>query len=441
MMTRNECEALLAIAVQSSDVDEVFATLNATDSCSRSIAGRLLLPPHRMRNTEITVTVRKGRRYAMASGNVYDETSVRDLVARAGRHAQFMPEAPEIIPFPGTVDSAESPMYREMDISRGVDGFERALETFLVEPSFDGMRVFGSATSASSSLALASSGGLFLYQPSSLANAHLRCFSDDGMSTGFSERYAVNPADLDLREVLESSARGCGQWRNPSDIKPGRITTVFEPRALADLLRPLLQQFSRRAIEQDQSFLRRLDGTSFLGTKLFHESVNFRSDPFDARVPSMPFTSEGQSVHAEDWVSNGVIAQLVTDRYDARKSASAEVAPPTNLIMDAAAPVSDIVASTEYGLLVRGFANLNILDPKNCLLSGSTRDGVFLIENGKITKPVKNLVLRETPVYLLKEILAMGHAELTSTTGSYFPMLLPSIRVKDVMFTQLSGLV
>lgn len=238
----------------------------------------------------------------------------------------------------------------------------------------------------------------------------------------------------------------CLASRNPVEIKPGRITTIFDPRALADMLRPMLQQFSRRAIEQDQSFLRRLDGSSFLGTTLFDTRVTLRSDPFDPRLPSMPFTAEGQAVRAAQWVKRGVIARLVADRYDeaSKEYAGKEsdfAAPPSNLLMDVVDPVPDLVAGTEYGLLVKGFANLNILDSKNCLLSGSTRDGVFLIEKGKVTKPVRNLVIRETPVYLFKELIALGAPVATSTTGGYFPMFLPSIKVKDVMYTQLSGLI
>ncbi|MBR9973998.1 MAG: hypothetical protein KFF77_00310, partial [Bacteroidetes bacterium] len=160
----------------------------------------------------------------------------------------------------------------------------------------------------------------------------------------------------------------------------------------------------------------------------------------DTRIPSLPFTPDGEMVRVEQWVKSGVISQLVVDRFEANEAASA-VAAPTNLILDVEEPVSDLVAGTEYGILVKGFANLNILDPKNCLLTGSTRDGVFLIEKGRLTKPVRNLVLRETPVYLFKELLEMGIPEATSPTTGYFPMLLPPIKVKDVLYSQHSGFV
>jgi predicted Zn-dependent protease len=352
-----------------------------------------------------------------------------------------MPEAPESPPFPGPVSVEESSMFREHEGSDEWTALEEGYSSYSLYTKFARTQLYGSMTSSESVIAMASSNGLFLYQPSSLAHLQVRGYSSDGSSTGFAERYTIDRASMNATEVLRNAAENCITWIKPIEFKPKRVTTIFEPRALADILRPMLGQFSRRAIEMDQSFLRRLDGTSFLGKRMFKEQVTLRSNPFDTRIPSLPFTSEGQPVRAETWVDKGVIAQLIADRYDAAEYGTTEVAPPTNLTMDVADPVKDLVADTEEGLLVKGFANLNILDPKNCLVSGSTRDGVYLIEKGQITKAVRNLIIRETPVYFFKEVQAMGRPELTSTTGSYFPMLLPPIRVKDVMFTQLSGLI
>lgn len=441
MITRQECERLLAVAIQSPGVDEVFVMLNATDSIARSLSARIMLAPQRMRSTTLSITVRKGKRYAQASGNIYDENNVRELSARAAELAALMPEAPEALPFPGPVEINESSMYREHDGSDEWKALDDGFRSYSLYTKFDRIQLYGSMTSSESVVALASSNGLFLYQPSSLAHLQVRGFSSDGSSTGFAENYTIDRASINATAILRNAAENCITWIKPIEFTPKRVTTIFEPRALADMLRPMLGQFSRRAIEQDQSFLRRLDGTSFLGTRMFQEQITLTSNPYDSRLPSLPFTAEGQPVKAQTWVDKGVISSLVADRYDASTFGVAETAPPSNLAMDVADPVKDLVADTEYGLLVKGFASLNILDPKNCLLTGSTRDGVYLIEKGQITKAVRNLVLRETPVYVFKEVQALGRTELTSPTGSYFPMLLPPIRVKDVMFTQQSGLI
>lgn len=442
MITRKQAETILAIALQSPGADELFISLGGSSLASRGLAGTRLQPPQRMENLSMSVTARLGRRYAAVSGNLTDESDIRALVARAAAHAAEMPEAPEVLPFPG---AAEQTPETGLSLSASGNAVWEQLEQTAMEfgdaAAAKDHRAFGSVSFAENVLALASSNGLFLYHPSTLAHAQFRCFSADGRSTGFGEAYTHDPAALRPADVLHEAVETCAEWRDPVAIEAKRLTTVFEPRALADMLKPMLRQFSSRAIAGDQSFLRRLDGSSFLGSTLFDTRVTLYSDPRDARLPSMPFTTEGETVGKEYWVKEGVISQIAIDRYEANASGIDPVAPPTNLIMDVAQPVRDIVAETEYGLLVRGFANLNILDPKNCLLSGSTRDGLFLIENGKITKPVRNLVMRETPVYLFKELIALGEPVRTSTTGGYFPMHLPPIAVKDVMYTLASGLV
>jgi predicted Zn-dependent protease len=273
-------------------------------------------------------------------------------------------------------------------------------------------------------------------------HAQFRVYAEDGWSTGYQEQFGETITERDVLTGIDIAIEKCNAWRNPIETKPGRQTTVFEPRALADMLKPLLGQFSSRAIEDGQSFLRKLDGSSFAGSKLFHESISLRSDPRAPECASLPFTMDGTPVRATSWVRAGVIEQVVLDRYEAAENGSEAVPPPTNLLMEGGeSTMEDLIRGTEKGLLVTGFASLSIIDPANCLLTGSTRDGLFMIEDGKITRGVRNTLLRETPVYLLKEVEALGRTERTSTTGSYFPMELPSMRVKDVLFGASSGVV
>ncbi|MDX9758801.1 MAG: metallopeptidase TldD-related protein [Bacteroidota bacterium] len=441
MMTRHDAETILSIAVQSPGADELFVSLTETEITTRSVAGQHPHPLHHSSGLTLAITARVGTRYGRVSGNVYEQADIRALVARAATLAAQMPETTEVLPFPGAIDVAEAATYFPDDGGAMWEESWRGITSLREDPTTASCLAFGSIASTSTVRALASSNGLFVYQPSSLGHAQFRCYTEDGRSTGFAERFRPDRTVLAPRDVLRDAVDTCLRWRGAKEIKPGRITTIFSPRALADMLQPMLRQFSTRAIADDQSFLRRLDGSSFLGSTLFDTRVTLRSDPYDARVPSLPFTADGEPVTARHWVSAGVIAQLVTDRYEAAAVNRPVVAPPSNLIIDVADPVADLIADTEYGLLLHGFANLNILDPKNCLLTGSTRDGLFLIEKGRIVGPVRNLILRETPVYLFKELQAFGMPEVVSPTGSYFPMLLPPMKVKDVMYSQPSSLI
>ena len=438
-LSRSQAEELLARLMQNDRVDEIHAVLRSADGMVFRVAENLPDAPHHTSDSSLQITVRVGSQYGNARTNDLSDAGIDALVTRAARHASVMPEVPQVFPFPGADPGSPRSAVNTgqlrtpaADIIRGV--IDQSVRS--------DMRISGSIAATRSAIAVATSNGLFLHHPSDRIHAQFRAFASSGLSTGFGEHFSSSLDPLRIEQTVRTAIDKCAAWRNPVEIEPGRVTTLFEPRALADLLAPFIQQFSLRAIEEDRSFLRKLDGSSFVGTAMFGENVNLRSDPAAQGVISMPFTLEGTTVGPETWIRNGVIEQVAVDRYTAAQRDMNTLAPPTNLLMDGGEHSHDeLIARTDRGLLVSGFAELRIIDPKNCLLSGSTRDGLFMIEEGTITRAVRNLMLRETPVYLFKELEEAGIPEHTSTTGSYFPMLLPPLRVKDVLYGASSGLI
>ena len=269
-----------------------------------------------------------------------------------------------------------------------------------------------------------------------------RATTRDGESTGFSEQRSFDLSLVDPGWVGRSAADKCLAWRNPVEIKPERTTTIFEANVLAEFLLPFLQQFDRQAVEEDRTFLRKLDGGSFAGQKMFIDGFDVLSDPAHPAVPSYPFSLDGQRIEKRYWIRNGVIETMMLSRAAARKSGGQPIPFPTNVLMSGGSDkLETIIASTKRGLLVSGIGSLTIDDPTNCLLTGSTKDGVFLIEDGKITRGVQNLVLRETPVYFFKRMDKVGLPVPVHPRNMFFPMFIPAIRVPEVMYTRLSGVV
>jgi len=438
-LSRRQAERLLAGLMQNDRVDEIHAVLRSTDGTVFRIAENLPDAPHRTSDSSLQITVRVGRRYGSARTNDLSEEGLNVLVERAARHASVMPESPRVFPFPGADASAQpaaddSAQMRipSAEVIRGVIGQSTGAD----------MRISGSIAATRSSISVATSNGLLLHHPSDRIHTRFRVYASNGQSTGFGEHFSSSLDTSRIERTVQTAIDKCAAWRNPVEIDPTRITTVFEPRALADLFAPFIQQFSQRAIEEDGSFLRKLDGSSFVGSKMFKETVTLRSDPAAQGLLSLPFTLDGIPVKPETWIRNGVIEQVAVDRYTADERGIEPVAPPTNLMMDGGEQTLDeLIAGTSRGLLVSGFADLRMIDPKNCLLSGSTRDGLFMIEDGTITGAVRNLMIRETPVYMLKELEDAGIPEHTSTTGTYVPMLLPPLRVKDALYGASSGLI
>ncbi len=443
MITRAQCEQLMRDALALSTADETFLSLTALSTTSVPFSGGRLFPATTLHNASLTVTVRKGARYAMATTNRLDRALLARFVADTVARTAYATDAPGIIPYPGAIHVEMSPMH----IAGSLDAATATWYTSTAQGILDATAsadqlATGAVTTSESATCLASSNGLFLYQPVTVAHAELRVFSHDGKSTGFAEQRAHDLRSLDIAAMTARAVRLCSEWKDPIAITPERITTVFEAPAVADLLMPLIRQFDEDAIQQKQSFLVRLDGTARLGQELFATSVHLSSDPADPIIPSLPFTSDGQVVGSRTWVRAGVIETVARSLAAARHLRRDPVPPPSNLRMQGGGDtLESLIAGVKRGLLVRRFAALQVEDPANCLLTGSTRDGLFLIEDGKITRPVQNLMFRETPIYLLKFLTGSTPAEAVWPRGMSFPMHVPAIVVPGVSYSSLTGVV
>ena len=144
-----------------------------------------------------------------------------------------------------------------------------------------------------------------------------------------------------------------------------------------------------------------------------------------------------------DWIKDGVVNELAYSRFWAKKMDRKPVPYPTNLIMSGGnASLEEMIRNTKRGVLVTRFWYIREVDPRSMLFTGLTRDGTFLIEDGKISKPVKNFRFNESPVAMLGNIEAMGPSE--RTTGSEvddWPVCVPPLLVKDFNFASLSDAV
>jgi len=152
------------------------------------------------------------------------------------------------------------------------------------------------------------------------------------------------------------------------------------------------------------------------------ERVTIYSDPVDPDLLAQPFDAEGLPLQRRVWVEKGVLKNFSYSRFWARKQGKE--------------PTDELIAETQRGVLVTHFFYIRFLDQRTVLVTGLTRDGTFLIENGKITKAPKNFRWNESPLFVLNKLEELGRAERTAAG-----QVMPSIRVKDFNFTSLSDAV
>jgi predicted Zn-dependent protease len=283
----------------------------------------------------------------------------------------------------------------------------------------------------------------------------------DGSSSGWAGQPSTKLSEIDSAKLAETAIEKCRRWKNPQRLEPGNYTVVLEPTACGDLVRLIGGGFSARNTEEGRTFLSKRGGGTLLGEKMFPEFVTLRTDPFDARMPSSPWTGDWLPTRAVTWIDNGVIANLAYDRYWAEKTGKPSTPSLGGgfggggggggfggggggggafILEGGDAPLEKLIASVERGLLITHFWYIRFVNQQTLQHTGLTRDGLFLIENGKITTPIMNFRFNESPVRLLKNAKMLGHAvRVRGLEGGM--MIAPAIVAADFPLTSISDAV
>jgi predicted Zn-dependent protease len=202
----------------------------------------------------------------------------------------------------------------------------------------------------------------------------------------------------------------------------------------------MIGSFDARSADEGRSFLSRKGGGNKLGEKIFNDSVDLYSDPHHDLTPGSIYSTDGLPAIRRDWIKGGVVGELITSRFWAQKTNRAPVPHPTNLIMSGGTTsVQQMIESTNRGVLVTRFWYIREVDPRTLLFTGLTRDGTFLIENGKISRPIKNFRFNESIVGMLNSIQAMGPS--VRAIGSEiedWSVCVPTLLVRDFTFSSVS---
>jgi len=228
-------------------------------------------------------------------------------------------------------------------------------------------------------------------------------------------------------------------------VEPGRYTVVLEPTAVGNLVQLIAGAAQARAADEGRSFFSKPGGGTKIGMKVVDERVTLLSDPMDPNAYGSTFGGDGLPTAPMTWIENGVVKNLAYDRFWAQKQGAQASAFSGSLRMNGGTTsVEEMIASTERGLLVTRFWYIRPVDPRTILFTGLTRDGTFLIENGKVTRAVKNLRWNESPIFMLNNIEAMGAPVRVSASEDGGPgqaVVVPPLKVRDFTFTSLSDAV
>ena len=451
LLTAEQGKALADRILGMAKADETRVSINNDWGGNTRFAGGEITTSGESTDTTVTVVSTIGKRRASASTNVLEEASLRRTVDLAERLAKLSPEDPEIMPELGA--QTYSPVRGFIESTANLGGDARAVAAKrVIDRAADAGRAAGDVFVAgfleanAGARALASSRGLFAYHRSTDANLSTTVRTPDGTGSGWASAGARNWTVIDPAALGTRAAQKAVASRNPTAIEPGMYTVVLEPQAVADLIPQLGGAFNGRSADEGRSPFSKRGGGTKLGEKIADERVTIYSDPTDADLLMSPFDNEGVPLQRRVWIDKGVLKNLTYTRFWAQKQGVQPTGggggfggggfPGGIKMVGGTRSLDDLIAGTQRGVLVTHFFYIRSLDTRTVMLTGLTRDGTFLIENGKVTRSLKNFRWNESPLFMLNKIQEIGVAEPTAAG-----QVMPSLRVSDFNFTSLSDAV
>ncbi len=428
MLTREETQQLAKKLLGYSTFPECQVTITSWEQAYTRFANNgITTASFSLRNT-VSIVSTRDRRSGSYGVNDLDDASLRAAVKKAEELAAIAPPDPERLPEIGAQSFNDTHDYDEATAVARAPQMIPHVKTIIDASLKQKLVAAGLIERSHRVTAVANKAGLFGYHRAADSQLTTTIRMADGSSSGWAGQPSTKLSEIDSSRLAATASEKCLRWRHPQRLDPGNYTVLMEPTAAGDLVRLMAGAFSARETEEGRTFLSKRGGGNLLGEKVFPEFVTLRTDPFDGRQPALPWTGDLLPTRAISWVDKGVIANLAYDRYWANKTGK-PATPFTggrgrggggggfggggggSLILEGGAKSMDeLIASVDRGLLITHFWYIRGVNPQTLQQTGLTRDGLFLIENGKITTPVMNFRFLESPVRLLKNTKMLGPA-------------------------------
>lgn len=447
-LTREESEAIARRALGAAKADETRVSISSGARANTRFAENQVSTSGDNYDAEVTVRSVFGKRAASASTNKLDDASLAAVVQRSEALARLAPEDPELMPELGPQTYATRPDPSQTETPSPE---QRATAVRVVtEPArAAGLVSTGYMQSRVGSVAIANNKGLFAYRRGSSAAMSTTVRTPDGTGSGWAGSSHDEWKDLDAATLGARAIDKAVRSRNPVAIEPGRYTVILEPTAVANLVELIVSDFQNpmnaRSADEGRSFFSKPGGGNKIGMKVVDERVTLVSDPADPDARGGLFTAEGLPTERVVWIENGVVRNLDYDRYWAEKQGVRPTASGNVLRLSGGdATIEEMIASTQRGILVTRLWYIRTVDPRTILYTGLTRDGTFLVENGRITRSIKNFRWNESPIFMLNNIEMMGKpVRVNASEGGQggAAVIVPPVKARDFNFTSLSDAV
>src|SRR6266568_2840682 len=396
-LTRERAEEIFKQVLKYSTADETEAMMGSTSYSLTRFANNIIHQNVLEEGSYLSVRAVAGQRTARASTNRFDDASIRQIAEAALELARTQPPDPDMLPMPAPQTYRAVSRYYGETAELTPKARAETVKIAIGRAEKDQLTAAGIFSSGASAFGLFNSRGLAAFHEETLSEFSVTMLGTT--SSGWAKQSSPLALELDAEGLAVHEKRSCL--------------------------------------------------TDRLGQKIFGDNVEVRDDVFHPLQSGAAFDGEGMPRQRVTLVEKGVAKNLVYSRSSARKMAAEPTGhgfplpneygeAPMNIVMEGnKSSVKEMVASTERGLLVTRLWYIREVDPYRKILTGMTRDGTFLIEEGKVRYGVRNLRFNQSVIEMLGQIEMLGAAERTSGEES-FDMVVPPLKIRDFNFSSVT---
>jgi len=460
MLTQDQAADIFDRIKKVSSADEVEVLFSGGRFALTRFANNTIHQNVEEENHIVSVRTVFNGRTARATTNKFDDDSLRRVVESSEALAKVQHPDSDLLPMPNSREAASTggpliPMRHFEETASITPQLRAAGVKKIVEVAQNHkLTTAGIYSSSESAEGIFNSRGLSDWHTQTLAEVSITMLGVD--SSGWQKANSPDVSNLDPLHMAQVAAKKALDSAHPGEIPAGKYTVILEPSAALDIVGSMFWDYSGMAILDQRSFL-----TGRIGNKLFGENITIWDDVAHPLQTGAPFDGEGMRRMRLPLVENGVVKRVVYARATAERMKRSEhkdkaglIEPtghgfplpnemgemPLNIVF--ASPrdpqtLAQMIASTERGVLVTRLWYIREVDPYEKIVTGMTRDGTFLVENGRIKQGVRNFRFNESLIHMLSNVEAMS-SPLRSCGEESFDMVVPAMKIRDFNFTEVT---
>ena len=434
LTSRDEFRFLADLVLKRSVGDETIVMIQDQHGGTTRFANNHVVQNVDTRRGTLTVSVAFDGCRGSASTTDFTAGSVQETLTRAERIAQVSPKDPEYLPPP---DPQVLPTRQTSRPESALAGPSRRLEyanEAIGQCRIENLQAAGIVSSSVASVGVAASNGLFAQEERSEARFSLTVQAED--ATGWSAAAHRSIDHLKIQDRTLSAINKAKRGRDVQELPAGHYRVILEPAAVAGLWSWILWTLDAKSYEKGTSPF-----SGQLGRQIVDERLTLKNLPGHPDLLGTGFTQEGLPSEDATWIEKGVLKQLAYDRFTAKKQGIKRIATLDAPCLFASGPAAfktqELIKQCERAILVTNFWYIRTVNQTDLTLTGMTRDGTFLVEDGQIASAVRNFRFHESPLRVFKQLEAFTEpAEaVTSETGK---MMVPAMVLRDFYFSSVT---